>query len=93
MRFSDEDEAVAVTDAAREMGLDYAVVTSVTRPFCGGCNRLRLSAEGRLYTCLFAADGEDLRGRLRNGADDDASDRLGHIADPLQRFGYCQCQR
>jgi cyclic pyranopterin phosphate synthase len=39
----------------------------VTEPFCGGCSRARLSAEGRLYTCLFALRGHDLRAPLRAG--------------------------
>ena len=46
-------------------------MTSVTRPFCGDCTRLRLSAEGRLYTCLFSAVGHDLKTPLRSGATDD----------------------
>ncbi len=55
------------TDGAGEIG----VIASVTKPFCGACSRARLSAEGRLYTCLFAARGHDLRAPLRNGATDD----------------------
>jgi cyclic pyranopterin phosphate synthase len=54
-------------DGAGEIG----VVASVTQPFCGGCSRARLSAEGRLYTCLFAARGHDLRAPLRLGAPDE----------------------
>jgi cyclic pyranopterin phosphate synthase len=54
-------------DGAGEIG----VIASVTKPFCGGCSRARLSAEGQLYTCLFAQKGHDLRGLLRNGASDD----------------------
>jgi GTP 3',8-cyclase len=54
-------------DGAGEIG----VIASVTQPFCGGCSRARLSAEGRLYTCLFAARGHDLRAPLRLGADDE----------------------
>jgi cyclic pyranopterin phosphate synthase len=54
-------------DGAGEIG----VIASVTEPFCGGCSRARLSAEGRLYTCLFAAKGTDLRGPLRLGASDE----------------------
>jgi GTP 3',8-cyclase len=42
----------------------------VTQPFCRGCTRARLSADGKLYTCLFAAQGHDLRGILRAGASD-----------------------
>ncbi len=51
-------------------GGEIGVIASVTRPFCGGCTRARLSAEGELYTCLFAARGTDLRGPLREGAGD-----------------------
>jgi GTP 3',8-cyclase len=50
---------------------EIGVVASVTQPFCGGCSRARLSAEGRLYTCLFAAHGHDLRAPLRLGASDE----------------------
>ena len=53
-------------DGAGEIG----VIGSVTAPFCGACTRARLSAEGELFTCLFAARGTDLRGPLRAGADD-----------------------
>ncbi|MFW6175385.1 MAG: GTP 3',8-cyclase MoaA, partial [Acidobacteriota bacterium] len=52
-------------------GGEIGVITSVTRPFCGSCTRARLSAEGRLYTCLFATQGTDLRALLRGGATDD----------------------
>lgn len=51
-------------DGAGEIG----VIASVTKPFCGGCTRIRLSAEGQLYTCLFATHGHDLRQLLREGA-------------------------
>ena len=54
-------------DGAGEIG----VIASVTQPFCGGCSRARLSAEGRLHTCLFATKGHDLRGPLRLGASDE----------------------
>jgi cyclic pyranopterin phosphate synthase len=54
-------------DGAGEIG----VVASVTQPFCGGCSRARLSAEGRLFTCLFGRRGHDLRAPLRRGASDD----------------------
>ena len=53
-------------DGAGEIG----VIASVTKPFCGACSRARLSAEGKLYTCLFAAEGFDFRGLIRNGATD-----------------------
>ena len=50
---------------------EFGVIASVTQPFCGDCTRARLSAEGRLFTCLFAVRGHDLRALLRNGASDD----------------------
>jgi cyclic pyranopterin phosphate synthase len=56
----------------RDGGGEIGVIASVSQPFCRGCTRARLSADGRLYTCLFAADGVDLRAALRAGADDDA---------------------
>jgi cyclic pyranopterin phosphate synthase len=54
----------------RDGGGEIGVITSVTRPFCGDCTRARLSAEGKLYTCLFATEGTDLRAILRSGAGD-----------------------
>jgi cyclic pyranopterin phosphate synthase len=50
---------------------EFGVIASVTQPFCGDCTRARLSAEGRLFTCLFAVRGHDLRALLRGGAPDD----------------------
>jgi len=50
---------------------EIGVIASVTQPFCGGCSRARLSAEGSLYTCLFALRGHDLREPLRAGATDE----------------------
>jgi GTP 3',8-cyclase len=55
-------------DGAGEVG----VIASVTQPFCRGCTRARLSADGKLYSCLFAGTGHDLRGPLRGGASDQA---------------------
>jgi GTP 3',8-cyclase len=54
-------------DGAGEVG----VIASVTQPFCGDCTRARLSAEGRLFTCLFALRGHDLRALIRSGATDE----------------------
>jgi cyclic pyranopterin phosphate synthase len=63
-------------DGAGEIG----VIASVTQPFCRGCTRARLSADGQLYTCLFAAAGHDLRGPLRAGASDKAlREQIGAI--------------
>jgi cyclic pyranopterin phosphate synthase len=47
------------------------VISSVTQPFCGDCTRSRISAEGRLYTCLFGVRGHDLRALVRRGASDE----------------------
>jgi cyclic pyranopterin phosphate synthase len=58
-------------DGSGEIGL----VTSVTQPFCRTCNRARLSAEGKLYTCLFAVKGHDFRDLMRGGATDDEISR------------------
>jgi cyclic pyranopterin phosphate synthase len=61
-------------------GGEVGVIASVTQPFCGDCTRARLSADGKLYTCLFAVRGHDLRALLRAGAsDDDLAARLAEI--------------
>jgi cyclic pyranopterin phosphate synthase len=57
-------------DGSGEIG----VIASVTQPFCGDCTRARLSADGKLYTCLFAVRGHDLRALVRSGASDDELD-------------------
>ncbi|MCB1104057.1 MAG: GTP 3',8-cyclase MoaA [Opitutaceae bacterium] len=51
---------------------EIGIISSVTEPFCKDCHRARLSADGKLYTCLFAAQGHDVLGKLRGGADDAA---------------------
>ncbi|MDH4126690.1 MAG: GTP 3',8-cyclase MoaA [Gammaproteobacteria bacterium] len=59
---------------------EIGFISSVTKPFCGSCSRARLSADGVLYTCLFATQGTDLRQPIRNGAsDDDLRDILSRI--------------
>lgn len=50
---------------------EFGIISSVTQPFCGDCTRARLSADGVLYTCLFANTGHDLRKLMREGASDD----------------------
>jgi cyclic pyranopterin phosphate synthase len=52
-------------------GGEFGIVASVTQAFCADCTRARLSADGSLYTCLFATQGFDLRGLLRSGAPDE----------------------
>jgi cyclic pyranopterin phosphate synthase len=64
----------------RDGGGEVGFIASVTQPFCGDCTRARLSAEGRLYTCLFSARGHDLRALVRGGAtDDELAQRLAGI--------------
>jgi len=66
----------AYEDGAGEIG----VISSVSEPFCHGCTRARLSADGRLYTCLFASTGTDMRALLRGDAsDEDIESRLAAI--------------
>jgi cyclic pyranopterin phosphate synthase len=63
-------------DGSGEIG----VISSVTQAFCRTCTRARLSAEGKLYTCLFAVKGHDLRDRMRSGAsDDEVSQVIAHV--------------
>jgi GTP 3',8-cyclase len=61
---------VATRYRYRDGGGEIGLIASVTQPFCRGCTRARLSADGQLFTCLFAAAGHDLRGPLRAGASD-----------------------
>jgi cyclic pyranopterin phosphate synthase len=64
----------------RDGGGEIGVIASVTEPFCGACTRARLSAEGRLYTCLFATEGHDLRALVRGDVSDRAlADRIANI--------------
>ncbi len=59
-------------DGSAEIG----VISSVTQPFCTGCQRLRLSAEGKLHTCLFSAAGTDVKEVLRDGSDGESLRKL-----------------
>jgi cyclic pyranopterin phosphate synthase len=65
-------------DGAGEIG----VIASVTKPFCGDCDRVRLTAEGKFLTCLFAIEDLDLRGPMRDGASD------AHLAELLKDAVY-----
>lgn len=59
---------------------EVGVISSVTHAFCHDCNRARLSTEGKLYLCLFASQGHDLRSLIRGGAsDEDMASAIGHI--------------
>jgi GTP 3',8-cyclase len=64
----------------RDGGGEIGLIASVTQPFCGDCTRARVSADGKLYTCLFAVRGHDLRALLRGGASDaELSDAVAAI--------------
>lgn len=65
-----------IPGSAAEIGL----IAPVTEPFCGHCNRIRLTADGKLRTCLFSTVEHDFRSRLRSGADDDALREFFHQA-------------
>jgi len=79
---------------------EVAFISSVTKAFCGTCNRLRLSADGKIYTCLFATHGMDLGSHLRNGASDELlsdlirvtwmkrDDRYSEIRSELRHTSY-----
>jgi GTP 3',8-cyclase len=72
-RPGDTARRMALADGSATLGF----VSSVTQAFCGDCSRLRLSTDGKLYTCLFGARGHDLRSLLRNGTPDaDIQQRL-----------------
>jgi cyclic pyranopterin phosphate synthase len=64
------------------------VIASVTRPFCGDCDRTRLTADGQVRACLFATEESDLRGALRAGADDDELARRWRAAMWGKRAGH-----
>ena len=60
-------ERFNIVDTETEIGL----ISSVTKPFCGSCTRARLSSDGKLYNCLFASKGKDIRNWIRSGQSDD----------------------
>ena len=66
---------------------EIGFISSVTAPFCGDCSRARLSADGVLYTCLFASQGTDLREALRNEADEE------ELTDILSRIWLQRADR
>lgn len=71
----DTSEVYRFIDGQGEVGF----ISSVTKAFCGTCNRSRLSADGKMYTCLFASHGTDLGGHLRNGATDEFLSHLVRV--------------
>jgi cyclic pyranopterin phosphate synthase len=70
----------AVDRAGREVPARVGIIASVTRPFCGDCDRTRLTADGQVRTCLFSTTETDLRALLRDGADDEALTHAWRVA-------------
>ena len=64
-------------------GGEIGAIASVTQAFCHECSRIRLATDGKLYTCLFASEGVDLRDPLRHNANDESLSRL--IVDTWER--------
>ncbi|WP_050897129.1 GTP 3',8-cyclase MoaA [Patulibacter medicamentivorans] len=69
-------------------GGEVGFIASVTEPFCADCDRIRLTADGQLRTCLFAHDETDLRGPLRSGADDRELERIVRGAVAGKQWGH-----
>ena len=67
---------VAARYRYRDGGGEIGLISSVTEPFCKDCRRARLSADGKLFTCLFASQGRDVLGQLRAGASDAELERF-----------------
>ncbi|MGF6755318.1 GTP 3',8-cyclase MoaA [Paraburkholderia sp. GAS42] len=85
-------EAHSAAETAQRWGYadgngEIGVISSVTRAFCGSCTRARLSTEGKLYLCLFASSGHDLRALVRNGASD------ADIATAVARIWHTRADR
>jgi cyclic pyranopterin phosphate synthase len=81
-------ERWAWADGGGEVGF----ITPVSRPFCGGCTRGRLSADGRFFTCLFASSGIDLRSPLRDGARAAEVEALLRRVWALRRDRHCEAR-
>jgi len=65
---------------------EIGLIAPVTQPFCGHCSRIRLTADGKVRTCLFSKDDHDLRGLLRNGATDaDIEERIRALMDEKEK--------
>ncbi|MEZ5375406.1 MAG: GTP 3',8-cyclase MoaA [Acidimicrobiales bacterium] len=79
----DRGHAPAERFQYRDGAGEFGIIASVTEPFCGSCDRMRLSAEGQLRNCLFAHDHVDLRAVLRGGGTDD--DLIAAVAGEIER--------
>lgn len=89
-----DEHSPAFQLAVADTGATVGFISSISRPFCGGCDRLRLTADGQFRNCLFGREEHDLRGLLRGGADDAAllermlasvrAKKAGHGTDDLR---------
>ena len=74
--------------------MEVGFISSITQPFCGDCIRLRLTADGKVLTCLFAQDGYDVKSIIRSGADEEEIKKpwlyplSPHGLSPLPRQAY-----
>ncbi len=66
----------------------FGIIASVSRPFCGDCDRTRLTADGQIRNCLFATEEYDLRALLRDGSDDDAIEQAWRAAMWTKKAGH-----
>ena len=66
----------------------FGIIASVSRPFCGDCDRTRLTADGQIRNCLFATEESDLRALLRGGSDDDAIEQAWRAAMWAKKAGH-----
>lgn len=66
----------------------FGIIASVSRPFCGDCDRTRLTADGQIRSCLFATEEYDLRTLLRDGSDDDAIEQAWRAAMWTKKAGH-----
>jgi len=83
-RGSEPAETYLVDDGPAKVG----IIASVTKPFCGACDRVRLTADGQLRNCLFAREESDLRAVLRDGATDDEIAARWHAAIAGKKAGH-----
>jgi cyclic pyranopterin phosphate synthase len=72
---------------------EIGIIASVTEPFCGDCSRIRLSTEGKVYTCLFANSGHELRGLLRSGASDEQLEGIIRTIWTVRSDRYSEVRR
>lgn len=81
-------EVWLVDEGADTPAGSFGIIASVSRPFCGDCDRTRLTADGQIRNCLFATEESDLRALLRNGCDDDTIEQAWRAAMWTKKAGH-----